>query len=425
MANQDLFFDITKQGSEQEKQQYLITRVGDGGLKTVTITVWSNGYPYNLTGLTPVFEGVKPDGERIIDTTGAIVLDPKKGVFRYTFPQQASTAEGQYKQAFFKLKRDEQTDSSLEVKINVLKNKVEFGINSESYYTEYQQEINKFKTKINEEVLRLNDLLGGINTQIEVDTTLMNSLHQGFNNLKESINENGLVTKSEVDTTINNVNNKVDTVVRTIDTVKQEVKTKIDDLDKSKMDVKVITGVLDDVANITKTGHYYYNENTLNLPTRNPGNSNGFIQAIMQDDNNGMITVLGTGLSREKYKGKLYSRWKTSIPILLWEGSATKNNLIHLRGNVHQFGLLIINVTFVSDRHSTKFVTIPANGTTLYLNQTGMRSSEGHMKNGYLEEIEILIKDDTHLEVTKTQIASDGNAATDSNATITAIYGIY
>ncbi|PWZ97276.1 phage head protein, partial [Staphylococcus pseudintermedius] len=35
MANQDLFYDITKQGTEQEKQQHLISRVGDGGLKTV------------------------------------------------------------------------------------------------------------------------------------------------------------------------------------------------------------------------------------------------------------------------------------------------------------------------------------------------------------------------------------------------------
>ena len=100
MANQDLFFDITKQGTEQEKQQYIISRVGDGGLKAITITVYSNGRPYNITDLTPVFEGVKPDGERIIDTTGGLVLDPRNGVFRYILPQQASTAEGDYQQGW-------------------------------------------------------------------------------------------------------------------------------------------------------------------------------------------------------------------------------------------------------------------------------------------------------------------------------------
>ena len=66
MANQDLFFDITKQGTEQEKQQYIISRVGDGGLKAITITVYSNGRPYNITDLTPVFEGVKPDGSVLL-----------------------------------------------------------------------------------------------------------------------------------------------------------------------------------------------------------------------------------------------------------------------------------------------------------------------------------------------------------------------
>ncbi|HDV6056167.1 TPA: BppU family phage baseplate upper protein, partial [Staphylococcus pseudintermedius] len=113
MANQDLMFDITKQGVEQEKQQYIISRVGDGGLKAVTVKVLSNGTPYNLMGLTPVFEGVKSDDTRIIDTQGATVLDAVNGVFRYIFPRQASTAEGEYQQAFFKLKRGEQTDSTM------------------------------------------------------------------------------------------------------------------------------------------------------------------------------------------------------------------------------------------------------------------------------------------------------------------------
>ena len=77
MANQELSFDITKLGNQQEKQQYIVSRVGDGGLKAITISVTSNGTPYNITDLTPIF-GVKPDGERIIDTTGGIVLNAKE-----------------------------------------------------------------------------------------------------------------------------------------------------------------------------------------------------------------------------------------------------------------------------------------------------------------------------------------------------------
>ena len=77
MANQELTFDITKLGTQQEKQQYIVSRVGDGGLKAITISVTSNGTPYNITDLEPIFEGIKPDGEHIIDTTGGTVLDPK------------------------------------------------------------------------------------------------------------------------------------------------------------------------------------------------------------------------------------------------------------------------------------------------------------------------------------------------------------
>ena len=150
MANQELSFDITKLGNQQEKQQYIVSRVGDGGLKAITISVTSNGTPYNITDLTPIFEGVKPDGERIIDTTGGIVLNAKGGIFRYILPQQASTAEGDYQQAFFKLKRGEQTDSTIEVQMRVLKNKVEFGINSESYFTEYQKELERLRKTVEE-----------------------------------------------------------------------------------------------------------------------------------------------------------------------------------------------------------------------------------------------------------------------------------
>ncbi len=73
MANQDLVFDISKAHLEQINQQLIIGRVGDGGLKAVTVSVISNGTPYDLTGKTVSFEGLKPDGTHIIDTNGGIV----------------------------------------------------------------------------------------------------------------------------------------------------------------------------------------------------------------------------------------------------------------------------------------------------------------------------------------------------------------
>ena len=103
----------------------------------MTVSVISNGTPYDLTGKTVSFEGLKPDGTHIIDTNGGIVLNAQGGIFRYVFPYQAF-AYGEYEQAFFKVSRDSQTDTTLEFKIKVLENKVEMGINSASFISDFE-----------------------------------------------------------------------------------------------------------------------------------------------------------------------------------------------------------------------------------------------------------------------------------------------
>lgn len=425
MANQDLFFDITKEGVEQEKQQYIISRVGDGGLKAITITVHSNGRPYNLTGLTPVFEGVKPDGEKIIDTTGAIVLDPRNGVFRYVFPQQASTAEGKYEQAFFKLKRGEQTDSTLEVQVTVLKNKVEFGINSESYFTEYQKELERLKLVVEDGIEKLKEKSANtaekINTQVETAKALNIQLEA----IKSAVGSNELVTKLEYQKMVEGVQEQVSTFISSIENVRQSIELKVDEFERKKLNAGVVAGVLDNPANITKSGFYYFDGTTEGLPTRNTGHSNGYIQALMKDRDNGMLVMMGTGFAIEKYKGSLFDRWVTSIPVELWTGKAKKGDIIELRGNVHQFGELRIKVGFYTNRNAIETTRIPENGEGLYLNHAGLQGSENNYKNGHLEEIEIFVKDDTHLQITKALIATGDAVAVDSDAYISAVYGLY
>lgn len=126
-------------------------------------------------------------------------------MFRYILPQQVSTAEGDYQQAFFKLKRGEQTDSTLEVKLRVLKNKVEFGINSESYFTEYQAELERLKNTVNngvEELNRKSEQVGAkINGQVETAKALTTQLEA----LQSSVSSNQLVTKLDLNKQISNL----------------------------------------------------------------------------------------------------------------------------------------------------------------------------------------------------------------------------
>lgn len=87
-----------------------------------------------------------------------------------------------------------------------------------------------------------------------------------------------------------------------LETTKDTVNANVQKLVDTKMDAGVAPGVLSNPANITKSGNYYYNSSTQGLPTLNGSNANGIIQAVMRDENNGMLSILGTGLTRENIK---------------------------------------------------------------------------------------------------------------------------
>lgn len=341
------------------------------------------------------------------------------------FFHNKQTAEGDYQQAFFKLKRGEQTDSTIEVDVKVLKNKVEFGINSESYFTEYQKELERLRTTVESGLRELNSTSENTKTKIQSQLETANMLDVQIKALKSSMESKELVTKFELNNQINQLTEQVSDFATSLQNSKQNTEQKIKELVSDKLDGSISGEAIVNPANINKSGFYYFNSTTQNMPVRNSNNADGYIQAIMKDENNGMLTILGTGLSIEKYKGQLYQRWRSSQPILLWRGSAKKDTTIELKDSVHNYLNLIINVSFYTDSNATKFVTVPNNGQKVYLNQIGLRLTNGNLKNGYLEEIGILIKDDTHLTITKTQIATDNEPAVDSTATITAIYGIY
>ncbi|WP_254795210.1 hypothetical protein [Staphylococcus aureus] len=193
----------------------------------------------------------------------------------------------------------------------------------------------------------------------------------------------------------------------------------------SRSGLQVNSNVLDDVNNIRESGIYWFDSSTRNIPVRNGNNSNGYIEAIMKDPDNGMFTILGADISIEKWQGQLHQRWRSSQPILLWEGTAKKGSVMELRDNIHNYMKLIINISFYTDKNATRFVSVPANNERIYLNQSGLRLTQGNLKNGNLEEIGILVQDDTHLNLYKTQMATDNENAVDSEAAITAVYGIY
>ena len=153
--------------------------------------------PYDLTGKQVAFEALKPDNTHIVDYEGITILDAPAGLVRYSFNEQVFSVAGTMQQAFFKITHTDNdnnviADSTLEVTINILENRVEFGINSEDYLSEYDDLIVKVKKKFD-------DYAATVQDSIEKAT----ELHDQINQYVDLINENKVVTQNEFDAKLN------------------------------------------------------------------------------------------------------------------------------------------------------------------------------------------------------------------------------
>lgn len=182
MSNQYLSFDVTKQSAPQ---QLITGRQGDSQLKFVTMLFWDGdkNVPYDLTGKQVAFEALKPDNTHIVDYEGITILDAPAGLVRYSFNEQVFSVSGTMQQAFFKIThtdKDNQViaDSTLEVSINILENRVEFGINSKDYLSEYDDLIAQVKKKFDDYAATVQDSIDkaqALHDQIVEYTNLINS----------------------------------------------------------------------------------------------------------------------------------------------------------------------------------------------------------------------------------------------------------
>ncbi|MBZ5943906.1 BppU family phage baseplate upper protein [Leuconostoc gelidum subsp. gasicomitatum] len=188
MSNQYLSFDVTKQSIPQ---QLITGRQGDSQLKFVTMLFWDgeNNIPYDLTGKQVAFEALKPDNTHIVDYEGITILDATAGLVRYSFNEQVFSVSGTMQQAFFKITHTDSdnnviADSTLEVAINILENRVEFGINSKNYLSEYDDLVAQVKKKFDDYATTVKD---------SIDKA--QALHDQIVEYTEFINSMGVITK--------------------------------------------------------------------------------------------------------------------------------------------------------------------------------------------------------------------------------------
>lgn len=187
MANQVLRFDVTKQKELQVSQTLITGRVGDGGLKAVTLELLGGEQPYNLTGINIVLEVLKPDDHHIVDEDCCTMLDPLNGLARVVFNNEVFTAQGKCKQAFFKLMRGDLVDSTLEFDIDILPNKVEFGINSKDYLSDYEKLKEQLKEAYEQAIENLSNKCDDIDKRIVGQKKIIETYQQAIDAAEKAV----------------------------------------------------------------------------------------------------------------------------------------------------------------------------------------------------------------------------------------------
>ena len=148
---------------------YFQGRVGDSR-SVVKLWFKLNGLPYDLSDKEVEFLGMDPQGKRkAVPGKGGTNLPGdslRAGKISFTFPAGVFAAPGWWDQdnTFFQIKKDDQVLSTINVKIHVLDNQVEFGITDEDMISDLdkirdaaKKEYNEIRDKWQKDTKDLND----------------------------------------------------------------------------------------------------------------------------------------------------------------------------------------------------------------------------------------------------------------------------
>lgn len=112
----NLSLDVTKTGIQNP---LIKVRQGDGGFETLHTTVTSNGEPMDLQGWTITFMGTTAGNHKIVDGNVTLVEAPN-GIFDYTPSKAWGMDIGEFKIAYFKFVKGDDSASSANFRVNVI-----------------------------------------------------------------------------------------------------------------------------------------------------------------------------------------------------------------------------------------------------------------------------------------------------------------
>ncbi|PFM49568.1 hypothetical protein COJ45_06905 [Bacillus cereus] len=99
-----LILDIMK--TQQAQLNAIVTgRQGDKNSITVNVFVVDGGVPFNLTGNSIFYEGLKPNNHYVRDTEGVKIINATQGNFEYTFRPETFGVAGVGKRSYFSIEQ--------------------------------------------------------------------------------------------------------------------------------------------------------------------------------------------------------------------------------------------------------------------------------------------------------------------------------
>lgn len=198
-----------------DNHNWVQARQFERGMRQVFVNIVNeDGTPFDLTGCNVWFEGLLPktaDGDfRVIDDDGYVPLDPSAGKFRFDMPGHAFTVAGSYRQAFFRILKNNNSVTTLEFDLDVLADKVIDGLVPKDWVGPFNKIADQLVDSLQkhtddaDKILadfqkKVGDLIAQLNQQGSTTTSMLTELQNRITDLKEKIEQDNIVTKPQLD----------------------------------------------------------------------------------------------------------------------------------------------------------------------------------------------------------------------------------
>lgn len=181
-------------------------RQGDGNYQSLDVTVTSNGEPFDLTGWTITFMGTTAGGFKIIDSA-VTVTNALQGEFTYTPTKAWGQDQGEFKNAYFKFTKADETASGASFRVNVLEAVDLTAEEAGNYISVVDVLINDIKTDMDNKLADTQKTLSDTQSQATTVQTNVNDLNTSVNELKSQ--NNNIKTSDNTWTGTNTFNKQI------------------------------------------------------------------------------------------------------------------------------------------------------------------------------------------------------------------------